>query len=258
MTSINSETRVHFIGIGGVGMGALAEVLLAQNIKVSGSDVAQGAMTQHLQESGATIYIGHAAENIEHVDAVVVSSAIADDNPELLAAKQQGRSILHRAQLLAYLMQQQTGVAIAGTHGKTTTTGLVSHVLLTAKLDPTFVIGGLLQSLGCNAQLGKGEYLIAEADESDASFLYLTPKIAIVTNIDADHLQTYQGDFNKLQQAFVEFLERLPEDGLLIACVDDPIVENLLAKLDGRVITYGFSKRADARVQNYRQNGFIQ
>ena len=255
MTSINSETRVHFIGIGGVGMGALAEVLLAQNIKVSGSDVAQGAMTQHLQESGATIYIGHAAENIEHVDAVVVSSAIADDNPELLAAKQQGRSILHRAQLLAYLMQQQTGVAIAGTHGKTTTTGLVSHVLLTAKLDPTFVIGGLLQSLGCNAQLGKGEYLIAEADESDASFLYLTPKIAIVTNIDADHLQTYQGDFNKLQQAFVEFLERLPEDGLLIACVDDPIVENLLAKLDGRVITYGFSKRADARVQNYRQNG---
>ena len=210
--------RVHFVGIGGAGMSGIAEVLLTQGYQVSGSDLAASAVTQRLSRLGATIAIGHVATNIDGTDAVVISSAVAAENPEVATARERGIPVVPRAQMLAELMRLKQGIAVAGTHGKTTTTSLIASVLAEGGLDPTFVIGGRLLSADANARLGTGDFLVAEADESDASFLYLTPVLAVVTNIDADHMATYENDFAKLKRAFVDFLQRLPFYGVAVVC----------------------------------------
>ena len=238
---------IHFIGIGGSGMSGIAEVLINLNYAVSGSDLAHNAAVTRLQSLGAKVMIGHSAGNIAAADVVVVSSAVKADNPEVIAARAQKIPVVPRAIMLAELMRFKQGIAIAGTHGKTTTTSLVAHVLAEGGMDPTIVIGGRLNSLGANAKLGKGEFLVAEADESDASFLYLQPVMAVVTNIDHDHMETYEHDFEKLKSAFVEFLEHLPFYGLAVLCADDPNVRAIMPRLSKPVLTYGYTQDADLR-----------
>lgn len=245
--------RVHFVGIGGVGMSGIAEVLCTLGYTVSGSDLGESLATQRLVERGAKIFRGHHAEHVEGVDVVVVSSAIQQDNPELLAARARRIPIVPRAEMLAELMRFRRGIAVAGTHGKTTTTSLTASVLSEGGLDPTFVIGGQLLSAGANAGLGRGDWLVAEADESDGSFLRLTPIIAIVTNIDADHLENYGGDFNRVRAAFNEFLHRLPFYGLAVLCMDDPEVRQLAKEMPRHLVTYGFAEDADVRAVDARQ-----
>ncbi len=249
----SSFRRVHFVGIGGVGMSGIAEVLCTLGYTVSGSDQGDSAATRRLAGMGARVYRGHAAEQIEGVDVVVVSSAIKPDNPELVAARAQRVPIVPRAEMLAELMRFRRGIAVAGTHGKTTTTSLVASVLSEAGMDPTFVIGGQLLSAGANARLGGGEWLVAEADESDGSFLRLTPLIAVVTNIDADHLENYGGDFANVQAAFSEFLHRLPFYGLAVLCIDDAEVRALAHEMPRHVLTYGFDASAEVRADDVRQ-----
>ena len=247
--------QLHFIGIGGSGMSGIAEVLLSLGYQVSGADLSESASIKRLRTLGAKIVIGHAANNIAGADVVVISSAVKADNPEVVAAKAARVPVVARAMMLAELMRFKQGIAIAGTHGKTTTTSLISHVLDTAGLDPTCVIGGRLNSIGTNARLGKGEYLVAEADESDASFLYLKPIMAVVTNIDQDHMETYAHDFAKLKSAFVEFLEHLPFYGLAVLCADDVNLREIMPRLSKPVMTYGFSEQAELRAINVRASG---
>ena len=247
--------HLYFVGIGGSGMNGIAQVLINLGYRVSGSDLSENAATGHLKAMGATIYRGHRADQIEGCDAVVVSSAISEDNPEVVAAREQRIPVVPRAEMLAELMRFRYGIAVAGTHGKTTTTSLATSLLAEGGLDPTFVIGGLLNSAGANAKLGDSDYLVAEADESDASFLYLQPMISIVTNIDADHMATYGGDFEQLRQTFVEFLHHLPFYGLAVLCIDDEEVRSLIPQISRRVITYGTSGDADVHVSNIRQSG---
>jgi len=249
--------RLHFVGIGGSGMGGIAEVLLNLGYKVSGSDLAENGVTQRLAGLGAVISRGHNAENIEGVSVVVTSSAVADDNPEVQAAKHARIPVIPRAEMLAELMRFRESIAVAGTHGKTTTTSLIASVLAEAGLDPTFIIGGRLNSTDSHSRLGSGQYLVAEADESDASFLYLQPMLAVVTNIDADHLSTYGGDYTKLRQVFVEFLHHLPFYGPAILCLDDPGVREILSQVNRPVITYGVEKDADIRAHHIRYSGIV-
>ena len=248
-------SRVHFVGIGGVGMSGIAEVLLTLGYAVSGSDAADNATTQRLVRLGATIHRGHRAEHVGDVDALVVSSAIRPDNPELIEARARRVPVVPRAEMLAELMRFKRGIAIAGTHGKTTTTSLVASVLSEGGLDPTFVIGGKLLSAGANARLGGSEWLVAEADESDGSFLRLNPLVAVVTNIDADHLENYGGDFERVKQAFNEFLHRLPFYGLAVLCIDDPEVAALAEHTPRHLVRYGFAQSADVRASDLRQQG---
>lgn len=246
---------IHFVGIGGAGMSGIAEVLLNEGYEISGSDLAENPVTERLKNKGATIYIGHQADNIKQASVVVVSTAIAQENPELIAAKELRIPVVRRAEMLAELMRFRHGIAVAGTHGKTTTTALVTQIYYEAGLDPTFVNGGLVKSAGTNARLGSSRYLIAEADESDASFLHLQPMVSIVTNIEADHMDTYGGDFETLKQTFIDFLHNLPFYGQAIMCIDDPIVRELIPRVSRQVITYGFSEDADVRIVNYQQSG---
>ena len=242
--------HLHFIGIGGSGMSGIAEVLLNLGYTVSGSDISDSAVVKRLRALGANVLIGHAAGNIANASVIVASSAVKADNPEVIAAKAARIPVVPRAMMLAELMRFKQGIAIAGTHGKTTTTSLIAHVLGEAGLDPTCVIGGRLNSIGTNARLGKGEYLVAEADESDASFLYLQPIMAVVTNIDQDHMETYAHDFGKLKSAFVEFLEHLPFYGLAVLCADDENVREILPRLTKPVLTYGMSEAVELRAVN--------
>ncbi|MEO8344964.1 MAG: UDP-N-acetylmuramate--L-alanine ligase [Betaproteobacteria bacterium] len=237
--------RLHFVGIGGSGMSGIAEVLVTQGYVITGSDLAESVVTRRLARLGASITIGHAAANVADADAVVVSTAVAADNPEVVAARARGVPVVPRALMLAELMRLKQGVAVAGTHGKTTTTSLIASVLAEGGLDPTFVIGGRLLSADANARLGKGEFLVAEADESDASFLYLSPVMAVVTNIDADHMETYEHDFAKLKRAFVDFLQRLPFYGVAVVCVDDANVREILPEVTKPRVTYGLNDGAD-------------
>ena len=248
-------SRIHFIGIGGVGMCGIAEVLLNQGYKISGSDIKASATTNRLQGLGMDIFIGHAQENIVDVDVVVVSTAVNEENPEVIAAREQRIPIVRRAEMLAELMRYRHGIAVAGTHGKTTTTSLLASIFAEGELDPTFVIGGRLNSAGTNAKMGTSRYLVAEADESDASFLHLQPMVAIVTNIDADHMETYENDFSRLKKTFVEFLHNLPFYGLAVMCTDDPVVCEILPEVSRPVITYGVNEEADYRAENIRQEG---
>ena len=247
--------RIHFVGIGGAGMCGIAEVLLNLGYDVSGSDIKGSAVTERLQNFGAQVFIGHRAENAQHADVLVVSSAINPANPEVANAIERRIPIVPRAEMLAELMRYRHGIAVAGTHGKTTTTSLIASVFAAGGLDPTFVIGGRLNAAGTNAQLGTSRYLVAEADESDASFLHLQPMVSVVTNIDMDHMSTYEGDFNKLKKTFVEFLHNLPFYGLAVVCVDDPVVREILPQVKRPTMTYGLSEDADVRAINLRQNG---
>ena len=247
--------RIHFVGIGGAGMSGIAEVLVNEGYHVSGSDLAPNAVTNRLASKGAEIFFGHQASNIEGSSVVVASTAIDQSNPELAAARELRIPVVRRAEMLAELMRYRHGIAIAGTHGKTTTTALVTQIYSEAGLDPTFVNGGLVKSAGTNARLGSSRYLIAEADESDASFLHLQPMVCVVTNIEADHMDTYGGDFEVLKQTFVDFLHNLPFYGLAVMCIDDPVVRELLPRIGRQVITYGFSEDADVRLVDYDQRG---
>ena len=247
--------HLHFVGIGGSGMCGIAEVLLNLGYVVSGSDIARSSVTDHLTALGAKVYIGHKPENIEGADAVVVSSAIKPDNPEVVAAKACKLPVVPRAVMLAELMRLRRGIAIAGAHGKTTTTSLTATLLVAGGLDPTYVIGGRLNSSGVNARLGAGEFLVAEADESDASFLNLMPVLSVVTNIDHDHMDTYGHDFNKLKDAFVEFLSRLPFYGVAVLCVDDENVRSIIPRVTRRVIGYGLTEAAEVRAIDIRSEG---
>ena len=242
--------HLHFIGIGGSGMSGIAEVLINLDYTVTGSDIAESTVVNRLRALGANIRIGHVAANIAGADVIVTSSAVKADNPEVVAAKAARVPVVPRAIMLAELMRFKLGIAVAGTHGKTTTTSLIAHVLNEAGLDPTCVIGGRLNSIGTNARLGKGEYLVAEADESDASFLYLQPIMAVVTNIDHDHMDTYAHDFAKLKSAFVEFLEHLPFYGLAVLCADDVNIREILPRLTKPVLTYGMSEDVELRAVN--------
>ncbi len=241
---------VHFVGIGGSGMSGIAEVMLSLGYAVQGSDLKRNKQTQRLESQGATVFIGHAANNIRDADAVVVSSAVDETNPEVAAAREALMPVVSRAEMLAELMRFRYSIAVAGTHGKTTTTSLVATVLAEGGLDPTFVIGGRLKSADANARLGEGEYLVAEADESDASFVHLKPMVAVVTNIDADHMSTYDGDIEKLKAGFIEFLHNLPFYGLAIVCTDDPGVNDVLGDIGRSVTTYGTNEEADIRAVN--------
>lgn len=245
--------HIHFIGIGGVGMGGIAEVLLNLGYQVSGSDLAENGLIVHLRKLGATVMIGHDAAYLQGADVVVVTTAVNQDNVELLAAKALRIPVVPRAEMLAELMRFSYGIAVAGTHGKTTTTSLIAALLSEGDLDPTFVIGGRLNSAGSNARLGTGRYLVAEADESDASFLYLQPMIAVVTNIDADHMATYEGDFNKLKATFIEFLHHLPFYGLAVLCIDNEEVVSVMPEVTRPVMTYGQSADADFRLSGLTQ-----
>jgi UDP-N-acetylmuramate--alanine ligase len=242
--------HVHFVGIGGSGMSGIAEVLCNLGYSVSGSDLAESATTRRLQKVGIRVDIGHAAANAAGADALVVSTAVKDDNPELVAARAAHTPVVPRALMLAELMRLRQGIAIAGTHGKTTTTSLIASVLAEGGLDPTFVIGGRLEAAGSNAKLGSGEFLVAEADESDASFLYLTPVVSVVTNIDADHMETYGQDFGRLKQAFVDFLQHLPFYGNAVLCIDDANVREILPRVSKPVTTYGLSEGAQVRAHS--------
>lgn len=247
--------RIHFIGIGGVGMCGIAEVLFNQGYQVSGSDLRASATTARLESIGLNVYIGHAQANVEGSDVVVVSTAIDSENVEIAWALEQRVPVVRRAEMLAELMRYRHGIAIAGTHGKTTTTSLMTSVMGRGEFDPTFIIGGRLNSAGSNARLGTSRYLIAEADESDASFLHLQPMTAIVTNIDADHMETYGGDFEKLKQTYVEFLHNVPFYGLVVLCVDDENVRSIMPSVRRQIMTYGFSENADVRAVNVVKEG---
>jgi UDP-N-acetylmuramate--alanine ligase len=247
--------HIHFVGIGGSGMSGIAEVLLNLGYTVSGSDAAANAATRRLAQLGARVALGHAAENVAGADAVVVSSAVKADNPEVMAARAKRIPVVPRAVMLAELMRLKQGIAIAGTHGKTTTTSLVASVLAAGGLDPTFVIGGRVNSVGANARLGSGDYIVVEADESDASFLNLMPVIAVVTNIDNDHMETYGHDFAKLKGAFVEFLSRLPFYGTAVLCIDDRHVREIMPFVSKPVLTYGFAPEAQVRALEARPDG---
>lgn len=246
---------IHFVGIGGVGMCGIAEVLVNEGYQVSGSDLRESTVTHHLRQCGIRVAIGHAAVNAEGADVVVVSTAVDTANPEIQWAREHRVPVVRRAEMLAELMRFRHGIAVAGTHGKTTTTSLLSTLFAEAGLDPTFVIGGKLTSAGTNARLGAGEFLVAEADESDASFLHLQPMTAIVTNIDADHMATYDGDFARLKTTFVEFLHNLPFYGRAVLCLDDDNVRELLPRVQRQFVTYGFSESADYRVCDFHQTG---
>jgi UDP-N-acetylmuramate--alanine ligase len=239
--------RVHFVGIGGAGMSGIAEVLLKLGYQVSGSDVADSPTTQRLQERGATVHIGHDPRHVHGADVVVISTAIKHDNPEIAAARAGHIPVVPRAMMLAELMRLKQGIAVAGTHGKTTTTSLIASVLAEAGEDPTFVIGGRLNSAGSHAKLGSGDFLVVEADESDASFLHLQPVVAVVTNIDVDHMETYNHDFSGLKRAFIEFLQRLPFYGAAVVCLDDPGVSEIIPLVSRRLVTYGLRSDADIR-----------
>jgi len=247
--------RVHFVGIAGAGMSGIAEVLINQGFDVSGSDIADNEITGRLRKLGATIFRDHAASQVDGASVLVVSSAIPENNPELRAAQQLRIPVVPRAEMLAELMRFRRGIAVAGTHGKTTTTSLTTSLLAQAGMDPTFVIGGLLNAWGSNARLGKGEYLVAEADESDGSFLLLQPVVALVTNIDRDHLEAYDNSFDKLKKAFLEFLHHLPFYGVAVMCLDDRNVANMIPDVTRAVVTYGLSEEADVRGSDVQQDG---
>ncbi len=251
----NWVRQIHMVGIGGSGMRGIAEVLLNLGYAVSGSDLQPGSSTLRLTDLGARIFTGHEAANVRGADVVVISSAIPDSNPEVQAARELRIPVIRRAEMLAELMRFKQGIAIAGTHGKTTTTSLVASILGAAGLDPTFVIGGRLKSAGTHAALGSGEYLVAEADESDASFLYLAPVMAVVTNIDADHMETYGDSLDNLRNAFLQFLQRLPFYGLAVLCTDEPMVAGLIPELRTPVLRYGFSADADLQARNVTVRG---
>src|SRR6201991_3196931 len=252
---MSSFRAVHFIGIGGVGMSGIAEVLRNLGYTVSGSDRAASATTRRLESLGSTVHVGHRPENVQGADVVVTSSAIAKDNAELVAAHEARTAVIPRAEMLGELMRFRRGIAVAGTHGKTTTTSLVASVLAEAGLDPTFVIGGQLIAAGAHARLGTGEYLVAEADESDGSVLLLSPVIAIVTNLAADHLENYDGDFDRVRKAFADFLHRLPFYGVAVLCIDDPEVADLARETHRRVLTYGIASAADMRASDLHADG---
>ena len=247
--------HIHFVGIGGAGMDGIAEVLANEGYQISGSDLAPNAVTQQLTALGAQIYFNHRPENVLDASVVVVSTAIAADNPEIVAAREARIPVIRRAEMLAELMRFRHGIAVAGTHGKTTTTAMVTSIYAEAGLDPTFVNGGLVKAAGTHARLGSSRFLIAEADESDASFLHLQPMVAIVTNIEADHMDTYQGDFEILKQTFINFLHNLPFYGRAVMCIDDPVIRELLPRVGRHITTYGFSEDADVFIESYRQDG---
>jgi UDP-N-acetylmuramate--alanine ligase len=247
--------RIHFVGIGGSGMSGIAEVLANQGFEVSGSDLSESATTRRLAAQGIRIAIGHSAQNAATADAVVVSTAVREDNPEVAMARERQVPVVPRAQMLAELMRIKQGIAIAGTHGKTTTTSLVASCLAEGGLDPTFVIGGRLNSAGANAKLGSGEFLVAEADESDASFLFLSPVVSVVTNIDADHMETYGHDFGRLKQAFVDFLHRLPFYGVAVVCGDDANVREIMPRVAKQIVTYGIDSEVNFRAEDVVAEG---
>jgi UDP-N-acetylmuramate--alanine ligase len=247
--------RIHFVGIGGSGMSGIAEVLVNLGYEVQGSDLKPNAVTERLEKLGARVMIGHRADHVGGADVVVISSAVSQENPEVATALSRRIPVVPRAEMLGELMRFRYAIAVAGTHGKTTTTSLTSSILAEGGEDPTFVIGGRLKSAGTNARLGAGKYLVAEADESDASFLHLNPMIAIVTNIDNDHLGTHDGDFDRLKQSFVEFLHNLPFYGLAVLCVDDAHIRSVLSKVNRPVVGYGFTEGADLRAENLRRDG---
>ena len=247
--------HIHFVGVGGSGMSGIAEVLAHLGYTVSGSDIAASATTRRLEGEGVRVVIGHAAENIRGAQAVVVSTAVKEDNPEVIAAREKKIPVVPRAQMLAELMRLKRGIAIAGTHGKTTTTSLVTSILAEGGVDPTFVIGGRLNAAGANARLGSGDFLVAEADESDASFLFLSPVISVVTNIDADHMETYGHDFERLKTAFVDFLNRLPFYGVAVLCADDANVRAIMPQVAKQIVTYGLSEGCNFRAENVVADG---
>jgi UDP-N-acetylmuramate--alanine ligase len=247
--------HIHFVGIGGIGMSGIAEVLLDLDFRVSGSDLADSSIVDRLRKAGAEIYIGHHGKNIKGADAVVISSAVDADNSEVTAARESKVPLVPRAEMLGELMRFRKGIAIAGTHGKTTTTSLVAAVFASAELDPTLIVGGVVNSMHSNARLGQGEYLVAEADESDASFLHLQPQMAVVTNIDQDHMETYDGDFNRLKQTYLDFLHNLPFYGLAILCFDDPNVRDIASHIRKPIVSYGTTEDVDYRAVNITQKG---
>ena len=247
--------RIHFVGIGGAGMSGIAEVMVNLGFEVSGSDLHDSAVLQHLRAAGVDVAVGHDPGRVEGVDVVVTSSAIAADNPELMAARGLRIPVVPRAEMLGELMRFRAGIAVAGTHGKTTTTSLIASLLAGAGMDPTFVVGGLVNAFGTNARLGQGRYLVAEADESDASFLLLQPVMSLVTNIDRDHLDAYQGSFDRLQESFLAFLHHLPFFGVAVMCIDDPHVAELVPAVGRTVVTYGLAGTADVRADNIEQHG---
>jgi UDP-N-acetylmuramate--alanine ligase len=247
--------HIHMIGIGGSGMSGIAEVLVNLGYHVAGSDLRESPVTRRLEGKGIAVYIGHDAANLGNADVVVSSSAVDESNPEVVAAREARVPVVPRAEMLAELMRYRHGIAVAGTHGKTTTTSLLASIFGEAGLDPTFVIGGLLNSAGSNAQLGAGRFLIAEADESDASFLHLQPMVAVVTNIEADHMDTYGGDFSVLRRTFIDFLQNLPFYGAAVLCIDDPVIAGLLPDVTRQVLTYGFADDADYRITQLQRHG---
>lgn len=247
--------RIHFVGIGGAGMCGIAEVLSNLGYTVSGSDIRESTTVEQLRKQGIDIAIGHADTHIAGSDVVVVSSAVNSDNPEVVAASRARIPVVRRAEMLAELMRYRHGIAVAGTHGKTTTTSIITNIFADAGLDPTFVIGGKVNSAGSNAKLGESRYLVAEADESDASFLHLQPMVSVVTNIEADHMGTYGGDFERLKQTFIEFLHNLPFYGIAVVCIDDPVVRDILPKVARQVLTYGFNEDADFRIREVKADG---
>jgi len=255
---LGSHTKhIHCIGIGGIGVSALAEMLLLQGYRVSGSDLISNRNTERLNQLGAKVSLGHSADNIRNPDGVVFSSAISTNNPEYIAAEKNKIPLLSRGALLAELVNQFRTITVAGTHGKTTTTGLIAHLLMVAGHDPSYVIGGILNNQASPAHLGQGEFCVVEADESDASFLFMQPQYTIITNIDADHLEAYHGDFEKLKSSFLDFLNKIPSHGAAIVCIDDPIIRSLIPKITCRLITYGFSEQASVRACYFNQNGMI-
>ncbi|MBX9893618.1 MAG: UDP-N-acetylmuramate--L-alanine ligase [Nitrosomonas sp.] len=242
--------HIHFVGIGGAGMSGIAEVFVNLGFQVSGSDLISNRVTQRLSKLGIQVYSGHASGQIAGADVVVTSTAVKPDNPEVIAAKNKNIPVVPRAMMLAELLRLRSGIAVAGTHGKTTTTSLIASILAAAGMDPTFVIGGKLEAAGCHAQLGSGEFIVVEADESDASFLYLQPVLAVVTNIDADHMETYGHDFNRLKQTFVEFVQHLPFYGMAVICVDDANIREVMPAITKPITTYGLSETAQVRAIN--------
>ena len=245
--------RIHFVGIGGAGMSGIAEVLVNQGYVISGSDLKESDVTRRLADMGAKIFIGHHAANIDGADVVVNSSAVTETNPELIEAREKRIPVVRRAEMLGELMRYRHGIAVAGTHGKTTTTSLIASILAESGKDPTFVIGGLLNSAGSNARLGESRYLVAEADESDASFMHLQPMVAVVTNIEADHMDTYGGDFTNLKQTFIDFLHNLPFYGLAVVCGDDPVINEIVPEISRATLTYGFGENCDYRAYDVEQ-----
>lgn len=250
-----SIRKVHCMGIGGIGVSGIAEILLGKGYQVSGSDISKSPIITRLQDLGATISQGHAPDNVRHADLVVYSSAITQDNPEFRTAKMAGLPLISRGKLLAELMKGYCGIAVSGTHGKTTTTGLLAQIFVSADLDPTYFIGGRIRDQDSTVRLGTGHYFIAEADESDVSFLYMSPQIIVVTNVEPDHLENYDGDFHRLKQSFLDFIHKLPEDGVAILGIDNPVIRELLPKISRRVMTFGFSRDADIRVLDFKQVG---